>query len=422
MNDKKDRGARDNKIFYGWVIVIASFVSVAVMMGLVFSFGVFLKPLQEHFLWSRASISIATSINWTTLGLFSLLFGFLSDRVGIRKVAYTGGLVYGAGLLLTSQVEELWQLYITFGVMTGVGMGAFYVPLNSLAAKWFDKRRGIAVATVSSGSGLGVLIFSPFSRFLIDMVGFRWAYVVLGLIVLGVVLPLSSLLRNAPGDTTENNAEDGFQSGTVEVAQDAGSSFKTPTFWALALTHFLCCTAHSGPIYHLVAFATDSGIPKMTAATIFGVMGISNFLGRIGAGHLSDKIGSKRSLIIFLTLQAATIFSFAFAQHTWHFYTSGLIFGMAFGSVMPMYALMVREYFGPRTMGTIYGSVFMVSSVGMGIGPYLGGYIFDTSDSYLWLYVAASIIATSAVFMSTVLKPPGYKLWRERLVEPELSG
>ncbi len=415
----------ESKIFYGWVVVIASFVIVAIGMGLVFSFGVFLKPLQEHFSLGRASLSFASSINWILLGVFSLVFGFLSDKIGTRKVVFAGGLVYGAGLLLTSMVHELWQLYITFGVMTGIGTGAFYVPLTSLAAKWFDKRRGVAVAAVTSGGGLGVLIFSPFSRFFIDIAGLQTTYIILGLIVLGVVLPLSGLLLEAPRAAeinTPSHEELSRRKGGVETQPvfpsglNVNSSIKTFSFWGLTLTHFLCCTAHSGPIFHLVAFATDTGIPKMTAAAVFGIMGISSTVGRIGGGHIADKTGSKRALSIFLLFQAGMIFSFLFAREAWSFYASGIFFGLAYGGIMPMYALIAREYFGPAIMGTIYGSVFLVSSMGMGMGSYLGGLFFDMMGNYTWLYIAASLIASSAFIMSYTLKPPGRKLWHERLV------
>lgn len=419
---------KENQTSYSWIIVVASFTIVATGMGLVFSFGVFLKPLQEHFGWSRASLSFASSINWIMLGIFSLVFGYLSDRVGTRKVVFAGGLIYAAGLLLTSQAQELWQLYITFGAMTGVGMGSFYVPLTSLAAKWFDKRRGVAVATVSSGNGLGVLIFSPFSRFLIDTAGLRLTFAILGLIVLGLVLPLALLLRDAPQETGLTAAPDDrvyepadVAPSTTGVENEVNTSLKTSSFWLLSITHFFCCAAHSGPIFHLVAFATDLAIPKMTAAAIFGVMGISSVIGRMSGGILADKMGSKQSLIVFLTLQAGTVFSFLFARDVRSFYSSGILLGVAFGGAMPLYALIAREYFGPQILGTMYGGVFFISSVGMGLGSYLGGFIYDATGNYIWLYITASIIASLAVFTSSVLRPPGRRLWHQSLVKPALS-
>jgi MFS family permease len=431
MNESVAVEPEGRGFFYGWVMVIASFVIVAMGMGMVFSFGVFLKPLQGHFTWTRASISFSSTISWWAIGAFSLIFGFLSDRIGTRKVVITGAIVYGSGLLLSSRIEETWQLYITFGVMTGVGTGAFYVPLTASVAKWFEERQGVALAAVSAGNGIGVLILAPLSRFLINTVQWRWAFAILGLMVLGIVIPLSMLLRRAPKERQFDplKEEDGFtdpladfDAANSEINSEVYASLKTSTFWILTFAHFLGTTAFSGPVFHLVASATDAGIPKMVAATIFGFMGITSAICRIGTGHLADKVGSKKTLTAFLTFLALAIFSFIPARQTWSFYVAGVLFGASSGSILPLFAMILREYYGFKVIGTLYGLIFLVASIGIGIGPYFGGYIFDLTGSYFWLYVASGIISASAALVVSTLRRPAQEHLIEGTSKPALSG
>ena len=158
--------------FDGWAILAAAFVIITLAIGTLFTLGVFLKPIEDGMGWSRSSIGAVGLLNWIVMGLGGILTGYLSDRLGTRVVVLAGGGLLGLGLVLASQVREIWQFYLTFGVMVGGGVSAFYVPLTVLAVKWFEGRRGLAAGVVSSGNGFGILALSPLARWLIDQ--FDW--------------------------------------------------------------------------------------------------------------------------------------------------------------------------------------------------------------------------------------------------------
>jgi predicted MFS family arabinose efflux permease len=391
------------RLFYGWIVVGASALIVCIGMGALFSLGVFLKPMADSMGWSRAAISSVALLNWIAMGLGSFFWGALSDRLGTRVVALAGGLLLGLGLVLSSQVRTLSQLYLTFGFMVGFAVGAFYAPLTSTATKWFTARRGLAVALVSSGIGVGILVVSPLARALTSLWDWRIALLVIGDLAWLVVVPAALLLREQPGDVG---------AAAMGGAARAGREYTTrrvltaPQFWAIALTHFACCAAHSGPIFHMVTHATDQGIGAMTAATALGVSGLSSIAGRLGGGVLADRFGAKPTLIVGLALQAAMIPVYLVARDVALFYALAVVFGVSYGGVMPLYALVTREYFGEKVMGTAYGAVFLISTLGMGIGSYAGGVFYDRLGSDAWLYGGSFAIGALAVLLALTFRPP----------------
>ncbi len=396
---------RSPRLFYGWVVLGAASLIITMAIGALFSLGVFLKPIEDGMKWSRGAIGSVALVSWLIVGLGSFVSGILSDRVGTRPVVLAGGTLLGLGLVLSSQVTALWQFYLTFGLMVGASVSAFYVPLTSTATKWFSARRGLAVAIVSAGNGLGILVLSPLSRFLISTFDWRTALLILGDLAWLVVIPAGLLVRNSPEDVG-GIAHGEASAGEASTPGSAGSALRSVPFWTIAVTHFACCAAHSGPIFHMVAHAMDQGVAKMAAATVLGVSGFSSIIGRLGTGLLADRFGAKQILVTGLGAQAAMVFLYLFASDPTIFYALALVFGLAYGGVMPLYALVTREYFGYRVMGTVYGGVFFVSSIGMGIGSYAGGYIFDVLGSYRWLYLGSFAIGLAAVLLAATLRPP----------------
>jgi MFS family permease len=397
---------RARKLFYGWVVLGAAALIITMAIGTLFALGVFLKPIEEGMGWSRGAISTAALLNWLIVGLGSFISGFVSDRVGTRTVVLAGGLLLGLGLVLGSQVSTLWQFYLTFGVLVGAGVSAFYVPLTATATKWFSARRGLAVGIVSAGNGLGILLLAPLSRFLITAFDWRTAMLILGDLAWLVVIPAGLLIRNSPQDVGAVAHGEAAAPASPAPNHTAGSALRSGPFWTIALTHFACCAAHSGPIFHMVAHAMDQGVAKMAAATVLGVSGLSSVFGRVGTGLLADRFGARHILVAGLSLQAFMISLFLFAGDLAGFYGLALVFGVAYGGVMPLYALLTREHFGERVMGTAYGGVFFISSIGMGVGSYAGGYIFDLLGSYRWLYLGSFAVGLAAVLLASTLRRP----------------
>src|SRR5438445_9660906 len=390
-------------VFYGWVVLAAAATVIAVGMGALFSLAVFLKPIEDSMRWSRSAISLVALINWIAMGVGSFVWGALSDRIGGRVVAAAGGFILGLGLVLSSQVATLVQFYVTFGVLVGFAVGAFYAPLTATATKWFTTNRGLAVGVVSAGIGLGTFLMAPLSRWLPSLFDWRVAMLLLGDLAWLVVIPVALLIRNAPSDMGAVAL-----GGRSAPQRDYSTAqvLRAPQFWAIALTHLACCAAHSGPIFHMVTHATDQGIGPMTAATAFGVSGLASIAGRLGGGILADRFGARSTLLAGLALQAAMIVLYLFVREVGLFYLLAIVFGVAYGGVMPLYALVTREYFGEKVMGAAYGGVFLVSTLGMGLGSFAGGVLSDRLGSYTWLYAGSFAIGAAAILLALTFRAP----------------
>ena len=424
--------------FYGWTVLAAAFVIISMSIGMLFTLAIFLKPMEEAMGWSRSSISSVGLLNWVVMGLGGVLAGFISDRIGTRAVVLVGSGLLGLGLVLSSQVSALWQLYVTFGILVAGGVSAFYVPLTVLAIKWFGDRRGMAASVVSAGNGAGILLLSPLTRWLVNELDWRMAFLILGDLAWLVVIPMALLLRDAPG-TLEGRAvgqrarllaagasrwpplsPHGGQAVGSTLSPHGGQPvrlgviFRSWPFWAIALTHFACCAAHSGPIFHLVTHAIDQGVAKMSAASLLGLSGLSSIFGRVGTGIVADRVGAKPTLIAALMLQALTLFAFLFVRDLGPLSALTFVFGIAYGASMPLYALVTREYFGEEALGTAFGAVFFISCIGMGLGSYGGGFLYDALGSYMWLFLASGAIGAMAVVMAIALRPPALARARAR--------
>ena len=389
------------KLSYGWVIVGVGIVVTCIGLGSMMSLGVFLQPMAQTMGWTRAGISTAATLNFLAMGLGSFAWGALSDRFGTRSVVLAGGVLLGLGLTVASQTTSLIQFQLVFGILVGLAAGSFYAPMIATTTRWFTTNRSLAVALVSAGLAMGSLLVAPLARSLITQYDWRTAMFVLGCIAWLVVLPVALLLRRPPASAFAAGS-DAPGAGTYTVAD----ALRTPAFAAIALTHFACCAAHSGPIFHMVSYAIDCGVPTMTAATVFGTAGLAALGGRILCGLTADRIGVKPTLLAGLTVQATAISLYLVTRDTWSFYALAALFGLSYGGVMPLYAILIREYFGARIMGTMFGAIAMISTLGMALGPWGGGWVYDAFGGYFWLYLASSGIGIGAVAIALTTRPP----------------
>ena len=392
------------KIFYGWIIVGAGIVITCIGMGSMLSLGIFLQPIAEGMGWSRTGISTVSLLNFLSMGVGSFFWGALSDRFGTRSVVLCGGVLLGIGLVTASRAATLGQFQLLFGVLVGLAAGSFYTPLIAATTRWFTLNRSLAVALVSAGLSLGSATVGPLARWLITGYDWRTAMLVIGELAWLVILPAALLVREPPAvqpvDVPAGSA------GPARPELTVAQALRTPQFAAIALTFFACCAAHSGPIFHMVANAMDHGVGAMAAATVFSVAGVGSLGGRIVCGFLADRIGAKRMLLAGLALQAVAVSLYLVTRELASFYELALLFGFAYGGVMPLYAILVREYFGARIMGTIFGAVGFVSTLGMAIGPVAGGWLYDAFGSYFWLFMGSFGIGLGAVAIACTFRPP----------------
>ena len=391
------------KLYYGWVIVAVGIVVSCIGMGAIMSLGVFLQPMTASLGWSRAGVSSASTLAFLWMGVGGFVWGWLFDRFGARVVVLSGGLLQGLGLVMASQAQTLPAFLAIYGTAVGLAVGAIYVPLTAATASWFVRNRSLAVSLVSAGLALGTTLVAPLARWLIVTHDWRFAMMTLGLIAWAVIVPAALLLRPAPAEAVPAIAIRG--TGAVGGSMTLRQALATPVFWSLALANFACCAAHSGPIFHMVAYAADCGVAPLTAATVLGAAGLAALSGRIICGLLADRAGAKRVLVACLTLQAAAIALYLLARDLDTLYAVSMLFGFSYGGAMPLYAILVREYFPAKIMGSVFGVVAMISTLGMALGPPVGGWLFDWYGGYGWLYVASSAIGVAGVLIALTVRP-----------------
>ena len=394
---------------YGWVIVAAGAVITCMAMGAMFALPVYLQPIAQETGWSRAGISAAMTAAFVFMGVGGFGWGALSDRIGARPVVLMAAFLLGAGLLIASHAPNLLVFQIAYGGLVGGSGGAFFAPLMATTVGWFDKHRSLAVSLVSLGTGVAPMVMTPLAAVLIQADGWRNAMTMIALAATIVVIAAALLIRRAPA-TAETHA------GPSPAAMNAGSSagpgsaalaaLRTPQFIVLAATFFLCCAAHSGPIFHTVSYAVICGATPIAAASIYSVEGVAGLVGRLLFGVLADRLGVRRVIVGGLLLQAVGIYSYIFVSGLGDFYIRALILGMAYGGVMPLYAILARDYFKQGVMGTVLGAATMTSSIGMSFGPVGGGWLFDHFGTYYWLYVASAAVGLGAAGMALAFPPP----------------
>ena len=387
------------KSSYRWVIVACGALMSCVGIGAMFSLAVYLQPMSVETGWSRTGISSAMTLDFLVMGAAGFGWGALSDRIGPRPVVLAGAALLGLGQILASGATSLLQFQLTYGIMVGLAAGAFFAPMIAAATGWFVDNRSLAVSLVSAGMGVAPMTISPFARWLISTYDWRTAMMVIGITAWSLLIPAAFLVRRAPA------AAKGAVVGpdaAGEHSLSAGEAFRSPQFIVLAAAFFLCCAAHSGPIFHMISYAIGCGIAPLAAVSIYSVEGLSGLCGRLLLGLLADRFGAKPVLVAGLLVQAFAIASYLVVNRLGEFYLLAAVFGTAYGGVMPLYAVLARESFGQRAMGTVFGAMTMVSALGMAFGPWAGGTIFDALNSYAWLYIGSATVALAAVAVASV--------------------
>ena len=390
------------KLHYGWVVVAVGALATCVGMGAMFSLPVFLAPISASTGWSRAGIAMAMTLNFVTMGVAAFGWGALSDRFGPRRVVLAGAVLLGVGLSWASRSTSVLEFQLVYGVMVGLAGGSFMAPMIATVTQWFDEHRAVAVSLVSAGLAVAPMTVSPFASWLIAAQGWRTAQLIIGVAAAALLIPASLLVRRPPS-VAAGAAAGGMAGDTPGVT--AMQALRSPQFAVLALTFFACCAAHSGPIFHTVSYAIGCGLPAMTAVTIYSAEGLAGLGGRLLLGVLADRLGVKRVLIAGLIVQALAAGAYALASRLGEFYAVAVIFGLAYGGVMPLYAVLARAYFASRIIGTVLGAMTLASSFGMALGPAVGGWIFDTLQSYAWLYIDSLAVGLGAAAIALAFPP-----------------
>lgn len=402
-----------DRVFYGWFIVISLFVILGIVLGIRYSFGVFLKSIEDEFVLSRGGVSGIYSVYLLLCGLFAFLGGMALDRYGPRLVFLSLGIFTGLSLILTSTVHQTWQLFFTYSLLLSLGTGAVFSIVAVTVSKWFVKNRGLALGITLSGEGAGLFIMSPIAASLILAYGWREAFFVLAIIAIVFICGLSFVLKRSPSETvSSSNLETGQLKGTGSSQKTAtiplksvslSEAVKTNSFWLVILIQVFSSFSLNSILTHLVPSVTDFNIDTATAATAMSVLGLSIIPGRFIMGWISDRINRKALCVLFSFLQVLIMLWLAWSHNLWMFYLFAVIYGFTMGGLNTVFYVLMGEMFGAAYLGAIAGASIIGFGIAAAIGPYVGGLMYDIYGNYFAFYLinALSMLVVLILFALT---------------------
>jgi MFS family permease len=428
MGTLGDRSQLRKASYYAWVILAVCFLVSALIAGINTSFGVFLVPLSHQFGWSAGAISFAYSLFMLVNGFSAFGVGRVGDKYGSRLVFFIGGVLFGLSLILTSTMTEVWHLYLWYGVLAGIGRSPLNVTLVSMISRWFSKHRGLVMGIVNSGTGAGSSLFTPFTSWLIVAFSWQEAYVVMAVMVWVSLTAAVMLLRDDPRDMgylpygeedaqsepAKASKKSGAKPQPKGLEWELGDAMRTLQFWELGILHFCCCMCHAIPLVHIVPYAIRSGLAPTTAASILAAIGVFSFLGRIMWGILADRWGPKPAYVLAVFQQGLMMVWLLGTTNPVMFFLFAFFWGIGYGGTMPPYALFVKDYYGLKSFGAIYGGIMVLASLGMAAGGYLGGFLFDLSGSYQPAWVLSLVAGIVTAFVALDLAPPIHPRQRQQ--------
>jgi len=412
-----DYGQDESALGYpGWRVAIASGVGVFVSFAslLVYTFGIFLKPVTEEFGWSREAASLAFGVAAMMIAACSPLLGYLLDRVGVRRVILPCVTVFGCAFAsLALLTPRLWHLYAIFAILGAVGNGTAHLAYTRAVSTWFDRRRGMALALVMTGGAVGAIVLPPAAQALIGSLGWRGAFATLGVMVLAIGLPVvAPLIRERPGYDRERRDE----VGGASVAQ----AMRSRAFWMLVVVLFLVSIGQNGAITHLSALLTDRGVSSGDAAIAVSLMGVASLLGRLVTGWLLDRFFAPRLAFCLLVVAALGIFILSGAHSLAAGSMAAILIGVGMGGEADITPYLLSRYFGLRSFSMLYGFSWTAYAIAGAIGPVLMGRAFDTSASYEVMAVMLSILTLFSAGL--MLGMPAYRAYAERSMAAGASG
>lgn len=375
--------------------------------GTMLSFGVFLKPLIDDFSWSRAVTSGAVSTVMGVSGLVGIVAGRLTDRYGARIPIIIGILIGGLSYWLMAYCDSLWQLYLYIGVGIGICTGSCYTPVNTIVSKWFVKKRALALGIALLGITIGQMSLSPLIAQVIVAYSWRSAYIMMAAIVLITAVPAAVVLGKNPvqnNEASQSNAEGGAGGVAQRREWSAAEATRAASFWMLMITGFVISAGSYFVSTHIVAHATDHGIPPTLAALVLTVMGVGGIAGTLLAWSMTVRLGDRVAFLLLLVGQTVALLLLIWATNLWLLFALILFFGFAFGAAIPVRTSMIAHFFGGRSIGIIMGFASFAWAAGGVTGPVLAGYAFDSSQSYDIAFLAGGLLLLAGVLTVCFVK------------------
>jgi MFS family permease len=386
--------------------LIATPVTLGLAYGVWYAYSVFLVALADEFHWSRSLVAGACAAFALVHGLSSPPLGWLADRLGPRRVFIGGGSVLALALIIDGAITRPLHLYLAFGLLTSIGVTASaLVPSVVLIRGWFPRRFGTALGIASAGIGVGIFAVVPFCQAMIDAVGWRWAFRLLGIVIAVWTIPAAlALVHDPPAPSADSDAAASASPATPTLT----TALAFGSFWLLAVAQFCGNFVCQMLLVHQVAFLVDHGIPAMVAASAAGLVGLSSVFAKVGSGWAADVLGRRRTFttgMIVVLLSVGLLTVVARSPHSPLVYVYGLLMGIGYAATVPIMPTVISDVFGGARFGSIFGSLHLANALGGAVGAWLAGTVFDATRSYRISFMVAAVAALVAIAAVSLARP-----------------
>ena len=387
--------------FYGWVMTAVAFAVILIGAGTRAAPGALLVPIQGETGWTIGQITIAGAAGLLLLGLGGPVSGVLIDRFGVRRVTVAALLLTSAGMGLAALASEVWQLVLTFGLLSGFGAGLVSSSLGPVVAnRWFVARRGLVVGVFGAAASAGQLLFIPFLATLGTSEGWRTAVVVLAALVAVTVIPALFLLRESPAAVGQVPLGQRPDAPAIAQRSDPGimrRAIRRPEFWLLAGTFFVCGATSNGVVgQHFIAHAVDHGFRPTDAAGALALMGVFNFAGTIASGWLTDRFDPRRLLLVYYVFRGISLLFLPAIHSSTDILLFSVLFGLDYIATVPPTVALAADVFGRHNVGIVYGWIYASHMLGAAILAQVAAVIRDSAGDYTLAYLTAGWMAVAA--------------------------
>jgi MFS family permease len=390
-----------------WTLGV-SCVTLALAYGVYYAYAVFLVALLREFHWSRSILAGAFSVFSLVNGATNPMLGWIGDRIGPRRLVVAGGFLLAVSLGADSLIESRWHLFAAFGVLTAAGVAmSGWTPAVMLVQGQFRQQLGLALGIAGSGIGLGIFLVVPLCQALIDTVGWRWAFRVLGVICAVWIVPATWLVLPAAGPAPGVRRAAPPEGGGPEAGAELTllAALATAPFWLITAAKFLGNIASQTLHVHQAAFLVDHGVTAMVAASVISVVGAASIVGKTGGGWLSDHLARETVYALGMACIIASLgllWLVAAAPRPWLTYGYATLFGLGYAVTASLVPAMVSDRFRGPHFGAIFGVTQVGSALGTALGPWLAGWSFDVTGSYAMPFSLAAATAAAAALSVTL--------------------
>jgi sugar phosphate permease len=401
------------RLHYAWVVAAVTFLTLLVAAAVRSAPGVIIKPLETEFGWDRASISLAVSVSLITFGLGGPVGGTLVDRFGPRRALAAGLVAIVTGMFLLLSLRELWQLYLLWGLLIGVGTGiASQVAGAVVAQRWFRAQRGVIVGAFGAATSAGQLVFIPQMMSLTVADGWRSGMTLLLIGCAVMIVPVLVLMRDRPSDIGLRPFGEGETLSAAERAADArrtplAVALRSGDFWLLAASFFVCGYTSNGLIgTHLIPHALEHGYAPEVAASAVGIMGALNIVGTLASGWFSDRYDNRKLLAAYYGMRAMSLLALPFVSGAPELYGFAILYGLDWIATVPPTVNLTATIFGRASVGQLYGWIFFAHMCGAAVAAYAGGFVRTLVGDYHIAFFSAAVMGYIAVALVLRISSP----------------